>query len=61
MDNKTITINNAQRNDYENVDKKNSKILLKRYFNILKLDKLDKQITILDVGGGKRVFYKSCI
>lgn len=58
MSDKIVTINNEQRDNYENIDSKNSSILLKRYMNLLNICKLNHSVSILDVGGGQRVFYK---
>lgn len=60
MKNEIVTINGNQKDDYQRIDKKNSGTILKRYFNLIKLNTINRQISILDVGGG-RVFYKSCL
>lgn len=58
MTNKIVTINNTQKEYYEKVDLRNSKIHLKRYFELIDLNKFNNKITILDVGGGVRAFYE---
>lgn len=57
MTNKIVTINNTQKEYYEKVDLRNSKIHLKRYFELIDLNKFNNKITILDVGG-VRAFYE---
>lgn len=61
MKNEIVSINGNQKDDYQRIDKKNSGTVLKRYFNLIKLNTINRQISILDVGGGVRVFYKSCL
>lgn len=61
MKNNIITINSSQRDDYENIDMKNSKAILKRYINLLKLDKSKQQLTILDVGGAAVISQRLCM
>lgn len=58
MTNKIVTINNTQKEYYEKVDLRNSKIHLKRYFELIDLNKFNNKITILDVGGGSGHFTK---
>lgn len=59
MDNRIMTINQAQRDDYERVDLKNSRLILQRYRKLLDLNIFPHQITILDVGGGGGYFTKA--
>lgn len=58
MTNKIVTINNTQKEYYEKVDLRNSKIHLKRYFELIDLNKFNNKITILDVGGGQGILRK---
>ena len=55
MSNQIVVINEERRDIYEEVDNKNSNILLQRYFRLLDLSKFKKQITLLDVGAGQTV------
>lgn len=61
MNNQIVLINEEQRDIYESVDMKNSKILLKRYFNLLDLSQFGRHITLLDVGAGGGVFHEGCM
>lgn len=59
MNNQIVKISQEQRDIYESVDMKNSKILLERYFHLLDLKKFNEHITLLDVGGGGGYFTKA--
>lgn len=59
MKNEIVTINGNQKDDYQRIDKKNSGTILKRYFNLIKLNTINRQISILDVGGGAGYFTKA--
>lgn len=61
MNDQIVKINEEQRNIYEGVDLKNSRMLLKRYFQLLDLSKFSGHITFLDVGAGGGVFYEGCV
>lgn len=58
MKNEIVTINGNQKDDYQRIDKKNSGTILKRYFNLIKLNTINRQISILDVGGGQGILQK---
>ena len=58
MKNEIVSINGNQKDDYQRIDKKNSGTVLKRYFNLIKLNTINRQISILDVGGGQGILQK---
>ncbi len=61
MTDKIITINNTQREYYEKVDLRNSKIHLKRYIKLIDLKVFKDKITILDVGGVVGILQKKYV
>ncbi len=59
MNNQILKISDDQRDAYERVDLNNSKLLLKRYMQLLPLSQFRRKITILDVGGASGYFTKA--